>query len=249
MSKDLFAHMPSHLKKCFSSFCFNRWGGVSKPPFDELNVGYGIGDEPRAVVENIDILKKTCGVSIIFSVRQVHGTKIYNLDEVYDPVMGKTGEIEADGIMTAQLGIGLMIKTADCQPVAMFDPVNKVIANIHCGWRGNVQSILAKAVSRLSIEYGSSPRDLWVGIGPSLGPCCAEFKGWRQLLPKWMHKFQIRPDYFDFWAISKRQLMEAGVPEGQIHVLQICTFCSKDYFSYRREKLTGRQATVVALLP
>ncbi len=249
MSKDLFAHMPSHLKKRLLSFCFNRWGGVSRPPFHELNVGYGIGDEPRAVVKNIDIVKKNCGVSLIFSVRQVHGTRIYNLDDAHYPVSENTGQIEADGIMTAQSGIGLMIKTADCQPVAVFDPVNEVIANVHCGWRGNVGGILQRAVGMLSTAYGSSPRDLWVGIGPSLGPCCAEFKGWRQLLPKWMHKFQIKPDYFDFWAISKRQLMEAGVPEDQVHVLQICTFCNKDYFSYRRERLTGRQATVVALLP
>ncbi len=245
---DLLNHMPTHLRRYVRCLSFNRWGGVSKKPFHELNVGELTGDNPKDVYKNIDLIKSRLGVSCIVQVRQVHGIDFVHIDGSVKPSSATIYESEADGLFTTVKDIGLMIKTADCQPVVMFDPVKKVVANIHCGWRGSVKGILIKAVSEFRLVYGSNPEDIWVGIGPSLGPCCAQFKGWRELLPEWMADFQPRSDYLNFWQISRHQLVISGIPENQIHCANICTACNQDYFSYRREGDTGRLATVVSLV-
>ncbi len=243
---DLLGHMPASLKKGVRSFCFNRWGGVSKRPFHELNVSGLTEDDKANVKKNINIIKMEIGVQHMVWTRQVHGTDFIHIDHAISALAVNSTTV-ADGLFTTASDVGLMIKTADCQPVVMFDPVKRVIANIHCGWRGSVKGILPRAVLELGSVYGSCPEDIWAGIGPSLGPCCAEFKGWRKILPEWMADFQCKTDYFDFWQISKRQLVDSGIPEKQIYCAGICTVCNKDYFSYRREKDTGRFATVVAI--
>ena len=140
-----------------------------------------------------------------------------------------------------------MIRHADCQAVVMFDARNRVIANIHCGWRGSASRILTLAVKEFASVYGSSPKDLWVGISPSLGPCCGEFKHWRTMLLEWLHAFRCNGNHIDFWQVSISELSEAGIPKRQIYCASICTVCNQEYFSYRRDKTTGRLATVVVM--
>ncbi len=243
---DLLAHVPSSLRQGLKCMSFDRWGGVSKPPFHELNVGELTGDEPANVKANSEMVRNVLGASHVVSVRQVHGTDFLHVKNVACNHVGG-GPVRADGIFTAERDMGLMIKHADCQAVVMFDPEKCVIANIHCGWRGSVGNILKKAVDEFVAVYGSRAHDIWVGISPSLGPCCAEFRQWKETLPAWLHGFRKGRDHFDFWKVSKKQLEEAGVPPDQIFCSEICTVCSKDYFSYRREKTTGRLATVIAI--
>ena len=243
---DLFSRVPLHIKKGVIGLGFSRLGGVSPKPFDTLNVGKATGDKPENVLANLKLIQEKTRVSSLVGVTQVHGTDFFHVERG-DLRNGQ--EVEADGIFSRFTGVGLLIKTADCQPVSMFDPVKKVVANIHCGWRGSVGGILKRAVEELKHQYGSCPEDIWVGIGPSLGPCCGEFKGWKTLLPEWMWDFRLRPNHFDFWSISISQLVGAGVPLNQINCVRVCTMCNHNYFSYRREGITGRLANVVALLP
>jgi len=246
---DLLGHVPESASSNVTCLSFNRWGGKSLPPFHELNVSVDTGDRIENVLENLELIRRSARLGSVVSVRQVHGNRFYHVQTPKDfPGHIVNCQDEADGIFSRFRGVGILIKTADCQAVVMFDPKNAVVANIHCGWRGNVNGILPSAVREMEVRYGSNPRDLWVGISPSLGPCCAEFKGWKRLLPKWMHEYQVRPDYFDFWAISRSQLTGAGVPDKQIFCAQICTTCNGDYFSYRREGTTGRLGTVIALV-
>ncbi len=244
---DLLAHVPTELRKEVVCVSLTRWGGVSAPPFHELNVSADTGDLAENVEKNLERVRNVLGVESIVSVRQVHGNKFFYVKWEKDLCANGQVEAQADGLFTRLRGVALMIKTADCQPVVLFDPVRKVVANIHCGWRGSVKGILPLAVRELEGRFGSNPKDLWAGIGPSMGPCCSEFRGWRELLPRWMDAYQVRPDYFDFWAASARQLTDAGVPGKQIFCAKICTVCNKDYFSYRREGRTGRLGTLVAL--
>jgi copper oxidase (laccase) domain-containing protein len=88
---------------------------------------------------------------------------------------------------------------------------------------------------------------LFAAISPSLGPCCGEFVNYHQELPEAFHGYQIRPNYFDFWAISKDQLRDSGVRSEQIEIAEKCTVCEEDYFSYRRDGVTGRFASVIGL--
>lgn len=153
-----------------------------------------------------------------------------------------------DGMVTQEENIGLLIRHADCQSAIFYDPRQKALANVHCGWRGSVQNIYKKTIQSLHDLYGSQPSDLHVCIGPSLGPQFAEFKHYRKELPKSFWSFQVKPDYFDFWAISESQLIQAGVPKKQIEIARICTYENKeDCFSYRRNPTTPHHGTLATL--
>lgn len=153
---------------------------------------------------------------------------------------------ECDGMMTDQKELGLAIMHADCQAAIFYDPIEEVVAVVHSGWRGSVQNIYGNAIQKLYKRYGSKPENLLVCISPSLGPCCGEFIHYRQELPQSFWAFQHKPGYFDFWEISKSQLIEGGVLPHHIQIASLCTVCNPDdFYSYRRDKLAGRNATIV----
>ncbi len=230
-------------------FSSTRHGGVSVPPFASLNCSYGVGDQPLAVAENRGRLKKELGLSVLLSARQTHGSVCFVAEERI------TEDLEVDGfdaLMTSQVGVGLMIQQADCQAVTLYDPVCSVIAAIHSGWQGSVLDIIGKTVQVMTDRYNVSPEDIQAYISPSLGPCCAEFVNYLVEFPPSFLDFQVKEKYFDFWQISRMQLMQAGVEEKQIEIAGCCTSCSTDHFSYRRscreeDGRTGRCATVIAL--
>lgn len=227
--------------RCIS---FTRWGGVSLPPYNELNIGLNVGDDREAVKENRQIVRIMLNAGELISSGQVHGSR---LAVVEGPVQEEC-LAGVDGLLTDVCGMALLIQHADCQAVVLYDPRKKAIANIHCGWRGSVSGILIKAVRKMAEVYSSCPHDLWASVSPSIGPCCSEFKDWKSLLPRSIHDFQAAPSHFDFWAITRWQLRSAGLPSEQIELSRICTACSEDYFSYRREGRTGRCATAIMLI-
>jgi copper oxidase (laccase) domain-containing protein len=101
-------------------------------------------------------------------------------------------------------------------------------------------------------NYATAPADVQAVISPSLGPCCAEFINYRRELPAEFEQFMVRKNYFDFWQISRYQLLSAGMSDERIETANTCTCCSADYFSYRRASrlhngLTGRNCSVIAL--
>ena len=244
--------MPNHAIHCLpldlgpglEGGFFGRQGGVSPPPYDSLNVGLGVGDEPGRVAENRRRIREHLGLTVLVSARQVHGDRILCLSS---PVATDAEHDGYDALITDQPGLGLMIQQADCQAVVIFEPVRRVVANVHVGWRGSVAGIIGAVVRRLREEFGAEAARMRAAISPSLGPCCAEFIPYQDTLPAVFHPYQSRPAHFDFWAISRMQLMQAGVPAAGIRVAGICTRCQTGYFSYRREGVTGRGATVVVL--
>lgn len=154
----------------------------------------------------------------------------------------------ADALVTDIAGLHLVIQVADCQPLLLYDPVQNVIANVHSGWRGSVLNIIGSVVEIMAQRFGCQAQNMIAGVGPSLGPCCAEFVNFRKELPESFWKFQTGHNRFDFWEISKNQLIEAGVFETNISLSRICTPCNTNlFYSYRREKVTGRFAAVIGL--
>jgi YfiH family protein len=220
---------------------FTRNGGVSAGAFDSLNVSPAVGDSREQVAENQRRLQQGLGLAILASAAQVHGghaAVITSADQVQ----------RADILVTTVPGLGLVIKQADCQAVMLYDPVNRVIANVHCGWRGHVLNILSETVALLQTRFGSQPRALYAAVGPSLGPCCAEFRNFRQEFPEALWAYQARPNYFDLWRLSRDQLIAAGLQPERLDLARLCTRCRADeFFSYRRDKVTGRQGAVIAL--
>ncbi len=229
---------------------FGRHGGVSRSPYTSLNAAWTNGDREAAVCENLKRVRQALNLEELVAAPQVHGDTIVVVDDntlpPVDPQVLVRVAPPADALVTQLHGIGLMIKVADCQAVFLVDPVQKVVANVHCGWRGSVLGILGKVVRLLRERFQSRPADLIATIGPSLGPCCAEFRNYPQELPVSFLPFKIGGKHFDFWAISRWQLQQAGILPEHIEAADQCTVCGVDrFFSYRAEKLTGRMAAVV----
>jgi polyphenol oxidase len=225
---------------------FTRHGGISQGAFHSLNIGPLTGDSPENVRTNLEIVRTTLGARSLVSIQQVHGTHIAIVRETSATISEEP--IQADAMITALPGVALVVKQADCQAVILLDPEKKVIANVHCGWRGHRENLLGTVVDRMSVDFGCRPSDLRAGISPSLGPCCAEFVTHDQLFPEQFMRFMVKENFFDFWAISRWQLAESGVKEENIETAEICTKCSTPlFFSYRAEGTTGRSATAVML--
>lgn len=226
---------------------WTRRGGVSQEPYASLNLSYSVGDRLERVQENRRLIREAMGLEELISVSQVHGPNSLILTSRRQLPAGL--EIKGIDILITDLpGIGLLIKQADCQAVIIYDPVRQVVANVHCGWRGNVQNVLGQAVQQLSQVFGCRPADLHAGISPALGPDCAEFVNYRQEWPESFWPYRRRGTYFDLWRLSRDQLQAAGIPPDQIDIAGLCNHCeASDFFSYRRERLTGRNGTVVAL--
>lgn len=220
---------------------FTRRGGVSEPPFNSLNLADNLGDDPDAVIENKRRIAKALDINLPIFLNQVHSDRVHEI-VLSDQVL------EADGMVTCQKDIPIAIRHADCQAAIFYDPVHHAVANVHAGWRGNVQNIYAKTVEKMIRLFGTDPEELIVCISPSLGPKHAEFVNYENELPRdfWIHKNEKHQ--FNLWSIAKDQLTAMKIPDSQIEIASFCTFENKDdFFSYRRSKLTGRNATIVCL--
>jgi hypothetical protein len=226
---------------------FTREGGVSEPPYDRLNVARHNGDKAFCVAENRRrIGAALAGAALIFC-SQVHGTDVR-------VISGRRGELPdetvicADALITNVPGSALMIQVADCQSIVLFDPQKRVVANVHSGWRGSIGNIAGKTLRIMKETFGCLGKDILAGIAPSLGPCCAEFIHYRSEIPETFWEYRVDETHFDFWRLTESQLQAEGVLSGNIENSRLCTRCRTDmFFSYRRQKVTGRFATAIVL--
>ncbi|MEE4262768.1 MAG: peptidoglycan editing factor PgeF [Desulfobacteraceae bacterium] len=225
---------------------FTRNTGHSQPPFAGLNISYGIGDEEKAVARNRGLISGIMGAGEMTYLDQVHGCEIVVLGrDKKEPI---SQPLIADAAVTDQPNNYLVIQVADCQSVLMYEPERQVVANVHSGWRGSIGNIIGRTVEAMQQHFGCRPDGILAGIGPSLGPCCAEFVNYKTEIPREFWRYKDSGDHFDFWAISSGQLTNAGVPGKNIETSQMCTRCrTDDFFSYRAEKTTGRFAAVIGL--
>lgn len=229
---------------------FTRNCGHSPPPFASLNVGLGIGDSHKNVSQNRGIISRFMGAGRLVFARQVHGCNIAVLsrDSEKRGIASAGRAVTADAMVTDIFGRNLVIQVADCQAVLLYEPTRRVIANVHCGWRGSVQNIIGRTVEVMEQHFGCRPGRIRAGIGPSLGPCCAEFINYRKEIPMEFWRYKDLNAHFDFWSLSGDQLKRAGVDESHIEFSGICTRCHPDdFFSYRGQRTTGRFAAVIGL--
>lgn len=222
---------------------FTRQGGASQKPFDSLNFLAKVDSDHLAVKNNLLKVQQALLAPPIASCAIEHGSQIHAIADHKERLTG-------DGLATDKKTLSLLITHADCQAALFYDPVQHVLANVHCGWRGNVQNIYGKTISFLTMHFNCDPQNLLVGISPSLGPVHSEFIHFEQEWPAFLWRYQFQPFYFDLWQLSHDQLTQAGVLKENIEVARICTYeNTQDFFSYRREKLCGRNGTLAFLLP
>ncbi len=220
---------------------FLRHGGVSSKEFGSLNAGGSTGDNPLCVEENRARIISLFPSGHLISAKQVHGIHLQEVEASYSSEEG------CDGLITKEKYKALMIKHADCQSTIFYDPIENILANIHCGWRGNVQNIYKRTIETLK-KLGSKPANILVCISPSLGPNKSEFINFKEEFPSYFQDFQWKENYFNLWEVSRMQLVESGVLLSHIECAEICTYENEqDYFSYRRDKVTGRNASLAML--
>jgi len=191
--------------------------------------------------------------------RQVHGDVCLDADAAERGGLVGTG----DALFTRRRGRPLAVFTADCVPLIVVDPEAPALGMAHAGWRGTVRGIAGRLVATLVAEAGARVDRLRAAIGPSIGPCCYEVDQpvvgpLREAFPasweRWVRPVAPgrgdRADHWwlDLWAANAEQLSAAGVPRDAILSPRLCTGCRRDlFFSYRKEGLSGRLATIAAL--
>lgn len=234
---------------------FTRHGGISAPPFDSLNVRWGIGDPDQTVVKNRAIVQHffekeflSNGNRTLISANQTHSDHIAVLAQ--GERLPEFPEIDdVDALITDRTDILLMIQVADCQPIILIDPKKHVLGMAHSGWKGSVQNILGKTVKKMVEAFGADPGHICAAIGPSLGPCCSYFTDPENELPARLHPYITTDKRVDFWKVSHDQLTHEGVTLDHIVNAQICTFDHTDeFYSYRRSRLTGRFGVLAGLV-
>jgi YfiH family protein len=227
---------------------FLRTALDSEGRIKSFNIGINCPD-PEPVVQRNRKRMLTCfGQPAGVYARQVHGTEVGVLIRTGPEQSQGDIRISGDALVTARRDSALVIQVADCQPVVIADPVAKVVANVHSGWRGSISDVIGRTIKTLTTGFGCRPQNMVAGIGPSLGPCCAEFVNYRQEIPDRYWQYRQSGDRFDFWQLSIDQLTRAGVPLSAISVAGMCTKCNQHlFFSYRGQRQTGRFASVIGI--
>lgn len=221
-----------------------RLGGGSSGDFSQGNISLEVGDVRDRAMANRAHLQRELVFSRWVELEQVHGDQVH-FDPAGDFEQGP--RLQGDGIGISEPGAAAVIKTADCQPVFLVHASGRYVCALHCGWRGNRAGFPETGVREFCRHYGLSPAEIMAVRGPSLGPCCARFESFHE---HWGSDFY---DYYqtdlqtmDLWALTRDQLARGGLARENIFSLDLCTKCLEDlFFSYRREKRSGRQANLV----
>ncbi|MBI3775712.1 MAG: peptidoglycan editing factor PgeF [Gammaproteobacteria bacterium] len=234
--------------ECVHALSTTRHGGYSQAPYASFNLSDYVGDAPDAVARNRMQLHRQGGLpSAPHWLRQVHGTRVLELDNFASQT---AAPIEADAAITLSRGVVCAVQTADCLPILLCDTAGTRVGAVHAGWRGLANGVVEAALKRLdtraeqmlawlgpaigadAFEVGDDVRDAFVSDGPATSAC------FRAYAPgKW---------HADLFQLARVRLQRAGVTG--IFGGGRCTFRNaQEYFSYRRDHVTGRMATLIWL--
>ncbi|KQY20540.1 multicopper polyphenol oxidase [Cellulomonas sp. Root485] len=221
-----------------------RGGGVSRPPYDALNLGYAVGDDPAAVARNRAGLERWAGAPVAYAT-QVHGTRVVVLSQ--PPAPGSTSVGEADALVSVSPQVAVAVLVADCVPVLLADPEAGVVAAVHAGRRGLVAGVVEAAVAAM-VAQGASVGRVRAAIGPAIAGESYEVPAELQdevvsVVPQTRATTSWGTPALDLPAGVAAVLAAAGVE----HVTQLArdTWTDPALFSFRRSQRTGRFAGVV----
>jgi YfiH family protein len=225
----------------------NRYGGTSPAPYDELNLGGHVGDDPSRVASNRELLAEAFGVPAdhLMVMSQVHGTDV----AIVDKPATEGPAPEADALVTAAPGLALVVLVADCAPVLLTDTTAGVVAVAHAGRRGMARGIVAATLDAMR-SLGAQPGTTSALVGPAICGRCYEVPDELQaevtaLEPAARSTTRSGTAGLDIRAGVVAQLEAAGVASTEVD--PTCTAEAAWLYSHRREGVTGRFAGVVAL--
>lgn len=241
---------PAHVHAATST----RLGGVSREPFDSLNLGGHVGDEAESVATNRQRLAKTLLLpETPHWLSQVHGTGVEKL------IKGSTGLPEADASMTREAGCVCAVLTADCLPVLLCDRSGTRVAAAHAGWRGLAAGVLESAVEAMDVPGG----EILAWLGPAIGP--QSFEVGEEVYQAFVDQNPEATNAFapstrstdtdkkglwlaDLYQLARIRLNNAGVTS--IYGGGFCTFEDQErFYSFRRDGKTGRMASLIWMEP
>jgi len=216
------------------------------------NMSFSFGDTQQAL-ENRKKFLGPLGIDYrdLVTAKQVHGKNV----ELITASQKGRGALDfessfpdTDGFITQSAGVPIAILTADCLSVFIYDPRHRAIAVLHAGWRSTEQDIAQEGVLAMQNKFGSSPKDLLVGFGPSIRSCCFEVESdFKSNFTFGLIQRQERI-YMDISLINQHQLVDSGVSQKNIFDPGFCTFSDNDFFSFRKEgKAAGRMISVIML--
>ena len=218
-----------------------RKGGISRPPYDSLNLGGQSADDPADVLKNrqaffgaLEIDPEQLAIP-----EQVHGDHIAYVDS--------PGYYAAtDGLITDVKDIRLTVLVADCVAIYLLDPPHHAAGLVHAGWRGSRLGIVWNAVENMRDRFGSDPGRMLAWMGPSIGSCC--YRVGNEVASQFPAAC-IRDHHLDLQYSHRLQLEAAGLPAGSITNTPLCTQCHPEFFySHRGGKgKTGRMMAVFGL--
>ncbi len=236
-----------------------RNGGVSRQPYNSLNLGPNSGD----VLANVEGNRSTFARSFdlvphrLLTVKQVHGKDILLIDEE-NPDLSHFLNLEVDAIVTNQPNIIIGVLTADCYPILLWHPTLNIIAAVHVGWRGAANGIIEKTVKTICNNFSCQAEELFAAIGPGIAahkfevdrPVRDAFRNgtgfWNQIA----EEVSLGHWKLDLKLSCQLQLEQLGLPVSQIESTEECTCCHPElFFSYRRDNgKTGRQIGFIKLV-
>jgi polyphenol oxidase len=233
---------------------FTRAGGLSPTPWESLNLGGTVGDDPGRVSENRRRAFLAMGrrPESIYDAWLVHSANVVCADSPRD--LSHLPE-KADAILTDRPEVTLFMRFADCVPILLFDPQRRVIGIAHAGWLGTVRKVASAAVQAMQARYGSNPIDIRAAIGPSIA--AHHYPVGQEVVEQVQESFGMEAAkllpasngavQFDLWAANRLILEQNGV--GQIEISGLCSACHlQDWYSHRGENgKTGRFGVLLAL--
>ena len=229
------------------AFQTRAWG-VSEGPYAHGNIAFNVGDDPHRVSRNRREFAATLGLSALAELDQRSDAV------VFDPPAAPTDDFDAappfpcgGGMATDRRGFGLVIRTADAQPVLVTDRAGEHVAAFRVGKRESRSGFLGRGIAAFCRRYGLAPRDLLAVRGPSLGPArtvCERFEeDWGTAFERW---FDARSRTLNLWRLTHDQLAEAGLPEEALFGLDLCTASLPEaFFSRSRDGVCGRTGAVI----
>ena len=228
-----------------------RDGGVSREPYNSLNLALHVEDRVDDILQNHQLLSQTLNYNkkTLIHMKQIHSNRVHivtNNDNFHNPPT-------CDALITNRKNTPLMVMVADCSPILFYDSVKEVIAVAHAGRAGAFNNIIQNVMASFKDNFGSNEEDIHVSVGASIGSCCYEvgkgiYTEAKEL--KLEYAIERRKDkyFLDISAILLKQLLTCRVKKKNIEFSQECTCClNKKYFSYRANGVTGRFAGVIEL--
>lgn len=217
-----------------------RFGGVSQAPYDSLDLAFHVGDDPQCVKKNRALLQEELKVSKLVFMEQVHGDTV---------VLIESGEEQStcDAMITKRSDTALAVMVADCIPILFYDAVHQAIGVAHAGRVGSRLHVGQKCALAMGEHFGTKMSELRIFIGPSIHACCYEI-GEDVMSGFETYTHQKDDKYFlDLHSYNHEAFVQIGVMPEHINIASECSVCDENYFSYRREKITGRFVGVIAL--